>query len=89
MNTLIASNDACATLRMELYCITRLTDFLTSDTFRSKKDLAEQTGIPYRTLLRVCTGQASKRNELQVLERIIRYCVQHRIPIDRALELRA
>ncbi len=88
MATLTTSNGVCAAQRMELYCITRLADFLTVHTFRSKKELAEQTGIPYRTLLRVCTGQASKRNELQVMERIIRYCVQHQIPIDRSLELK-
>ncbi len=64
----------------------RMVNFLLEHTFRSKKDMAQQIGVPYRALLKVCTGHASKRSIMQVTDRMLYYCIMHQIPISNALE---
>lgn len=50
--------------------------------FRSKKDMAEGIGIPYRTLLAVCDGSSSHQTAEKVVGSILRYCIRKHVPLD-------
>lgn len=53
---------------------------------RTKKALAEALEVPYRTLLKVYAGQGDRRSVTQVTSRVLRYCIERQIPLDKAIE---
>lgn len=62
-----------------------LAQYLLAHDFCSKRAMAQKLELSYRTLLKVCAGKGSRRNLTTVTDRILRYCIQHRIPLDEAL----
>lgn len=70
---------------MELKVTQYIIQYLLGHGYASKKALAEQFGIPYRTLIRVCGKDADRRTATRVTRSLIRGCVAQRIPIENAL----
>lgn len=54
--------------------------------FPSKKAMASQTGIPYRTLLRLFRGQSTTKDVAHVMEGMARYCMIRRIPPEELFQ---
>ncbi len=54
--------------------------------FPSKRNMADALGSSYRTLLNVCTGRSSTKNINEVTSAILRYCSQHHISLEPALQ---
>lgn len=72
---------------MEHLIIQRLVQYLLLSGFPSKKAIALQTGIPYRTLLNACDQESSLRIKAKATEQIIRYCIRQRIPLVNAIDV--
>ena len=70
---------------MENY-ISCLIDYLLKRHFPNKKDMADALGISYRTLLNVCAGRGTTKNINEVTSAILRYCIQHHISLEPALQ---
>lgn len=70
---------------MEELTIT-LTNYLLDQYFSSKRAMAEAIGISYRTLLNVAAGRGSKKNVYAVSSHLLRYCIQHHISLEPALQ---
>ena len=66
--------------------INRLTTYMLKTHFSSKCLMAEKLGISYRTLLNVCAGRGSTKNINEVTSAILRYCIQHHISLEPALQ---
>ena len=68
---------------------TRLTAYLLEDFlhehFTSKKEMAEHMDVPYRMLLRVFTMSCSKKDVRCIMDKVIQYCVENKIPLERIL----
>lgn len=54
--------------------------------FPPKRNMADALGISYRTLLNVCTGRGPTKNINEVTSAILRYCIQHHISLEPALQ---
>lgn len=72
---------------MEHLIIQRLVQYLLLSGFPSKKAIALQTGIPYRTLLNACDQESSLRIKAKATEQIVRYCIRQRIPLVNAIDV--
>lgn len=69
------------------YQLTRLIiNNLQGRIFRSKKNMAAKTNVPYRMLLRVTSSSCSDRDLECVMDRIIGYCAVHKIPLNDLLQ---
>lgn len=66
--------------------IFRIVDYLLERYFPSKRVMADALGISYRTLLNVCAGRGSTKNINEVTSAILRYCIQHHISLEPALQ---
>ena len=66
--------------------IFRIVGYLLERYFPSKRVMADTLGISYRTLLNVCTGRGSTKNINEVTSAILRYCIQHHISLEPALQ---
>lgn len=66
--------------------INRLVTYLLKNHFHSKREMADALGISYRTLLNVCMGRGSPKNNNDVISAILRYCIQHHISLEPALQ---
>ena len=64
----------------------QMTNYLLTNTFSSKRMMADALGISYRTLLNVCAGRSSTKNINEVTSAILRYCIQHHISLEPALQ---
>ena len=64
----------------------QMTNYLLTNTFSSKRMMADALGISYRTLLNVCAGRGSTKNINEVTSTILRYCIQHHISLEPALQ---
>lgn len=64
----------------------KMITYLLSDHFSSKCKMADALGISYRTLLNVCAGRGSTKNINEVTSAILRYCIQHHISLEPALQ---
>ena len=64
----------------------QMTNYLLTNTFSSKRMMADALGISYRTLLNVCTGRGSTKNINEVTSAILRYCIQHHISLEPVLQ---
>ena len=64
----------------------QMTNYLLTNTFSSKRMMADALGISYRTLLNVCAGRGSTKNINEVTSAILCYCIQHRISLEPALQ---
>ena len=64
----------------------QMTNYLLTNTFSSKRMMAEALGISYRTLLNVCAGRGTTKNINEVISAILRYCIQHHISLEQALQ---
>ena len=67
---------------MQQRLIEQLTGRLLPSCFRTKKEMAEKIGVPYRTLLSVYDGHGSGKTTEQVIDAILRYCIREHIPLD-------
>lgn len=72
---------------MEHQIIQRLVQYLLLAGFPSKKAIAQQMGIPYRTLLNACDQESSLRIKAKATEQIIRYCIRQRIALVNAIDV--
>ena len=72
---------------MEHQIIQRLVQYLLLSGFPSKKAIAQQMGIPYRTLLNACDQESSLRIKAKATEQIIRYCIRQRIALVNAIDV--
>ncbi len=54
--------------------------------FPSKRNMADTLGISYRMLLNVCAGCGPTKNINEVTSAILRYCIQHHISLEPALQ---
>lgn len=70
---------------MENY-ISCLIDYLLKRHFPNMKVMACALNIRYRTLLYVCAGRGSTKNIIEVTSAILRYCIQHHISLEPALQ---
>ena len=70
---------------MEIFVV-NLIDYMLKHTFSSKRTMADALGISYRTLLNVCAGRGSTKNINEVTSAILRYCIQHHISLEPALQ---
>ena len=68
------------------YLVLQLIDYLLERSFASKRNMAGALGISYRTLLNVCAGRSSAKNINEVTSAILRYCIQHHISLEPALQ---
>ena len=68
------------------YLVLQLIDYLLEHSFASKRNMADALGISYRTLLNVCAGRGSTKNINEVTSAILRYCIQHHISLEPALQ---
>lgn len=66
--------------------VVNLIDYILKHTFTSKRMMADALGISYRTLLNVCMGRGSTKNNTKVTSAILRYCIQHQISLESALQ---
>ena len=48
--------------------------------------MAYSLNISYRTLLNVCAGRGTTKNINEVTSAILRYCIQHHISLEPALQ---
>ena len=64
----------------------QMTNYLLTNTFSWKRMMADALGISYRTLLNVCAGRRSTKNINEVTSAILRYCIQHHISLEPALQ---
>ena len=64
----------------------QMTNHLLMNTFSWKRMMADALGISYRTLLNVCAGRSSTKNINEVTSAILRYCIQHHISLEPALQ---
>ena len=64
----------------------QMVTYLLKDHFPSKRSMADTLGISYRTLLNVCAGRGSTKNINEVTSAILRYCIQHHISLEPALQ---
>lgn len=64
----------------------QMTNYLLTNTFSSKRMMADALGISYRTLLNVCARRGSTKNINEVTSAILRYCIQHHISLEPALQ---
>ena len=72
---------------MEYQVIQTLVQYLLATAFSSKKEMAQQMGIPYRTLLNACNAASSLRVKANATEQIIRYCIRQRIALGNAINI--
>ena len=70
---------------MENY-ISCLIDYLLKRYFPNRKVMAYSLNISYRTLLNVCAGRGTTKNINEVTSAILRYCIQHHISLEPALQ---
>lgn len=71
---------------MELRCTLDLISYLLEHVFHSKKDMAQRIGVGYRTLLNMLAGNANQGSAMVVLDRMLYYCILHRIPLCEVFE---
>ena len=64
----------------------QMTTYLLKSHFPSKRNMSEALGINYRTLLNVYAGRGSTNNINEVTSAILRYCIQHHISLEPALQ---
>ena len=57
-----------------------MADHILCDHFISKKAMATQLNIPYRSLLRLYQGKQSEHDVLLIFDGIARYCLKEHIP---------
>lgn len=74
---------------MESVVIQEVVEYLLAHYFRSKKELASEICISYRTLLNCYTGKGTQSTMSIVSARLIRYCVENRIMLGEAIRLPA
>ena len=63
-----------------------LIQYLLETGMQSKKVLATEIEIPYRTLLKVHAGKGDKQNSTTVTNHILRYCIKEKIELEAAME---
>ena len=68
------------------YLVLQLIDYLLERSFASKRNMADALGISYRMLLNVCAGRGTTKNINEVTSAILRYCIQHHISLEPALQ---
>ena len=66
--------------------VNQMVNYLIKQRFPSKRSMADALGISYRTLLNVCAGRGSTKNINEVTSAILRYCIQHHISLEPALQ---
>lgn len=66
--------------------LAQMTTYLLKSHFSSKRNMSEALDISYRTLLNVCAGRGSAKNINEVTSAILRYCIQHHISLEPALQ---
>lgn len=71
---------------MPMNIVNQMVDYLIKQRFSSKRDMANTLDISYRTLLNVCAGRDSTKNINEVTSAILRYCIQHHISLEPALQ---
>ena len=64
----------------------QMVTYLFKDHFPFTRSMADFLGISYRTLLNVCAGRGSTKNINEVTSAILRYCIQHHISLEPALQ---
>ena len=65
--------------------VLQLIEYLLEHSFASKRMMADALGISYRTL-NVCAGRGTTKTINEVTSAIIRYCIQHHISLEPALQ---
>lgn len=68
------------------YLTVCLIEFLLEGSAHTKKELAHKIGVHYRCLLDAASGHGSHRNCAEVIEHILRFCIQNRIPLEQVFE---
>ena len=66
---------------MQMKLTAHLVQHIASKHFTSKRALAEALCVPYRALLNVSIGNGSAHITELVSQRILRYCVEHKIQL--------
>ena len=72
---------------MESIVLGETINYLLTHGFHSKKELASEIGVSYRTLLNCCMGKGTDRAMNTVSTKLIRYCVENRIMLGEAIRL--
>ena len=67
---------------MEHSMVQHLTQHLLTDRFVSKREMAEQVGISYHTLLNTYSGKSTKQTAIDVTNKILRYCIRQRVSLE-------
>lgn len=74
---------------MENIVLEEAVNYLLAHCFRSKKELASEIGVSYRSLLNCCMGKGTHNAMCIVSARLIRYCVENRVMLGEAIRLPA
>ena len=74
---------------MESVVLKDTVEYLLAHCFRSKKEMANEIGVSYRTLLNCCQGKSTHRAMNTVSAKLIRYCIKKRILLGEAISLPA
>ncbi len=64
----------------------KMINYLLTNTFSTKRMMADALDIIYWTLLNVCAGRGSTKNINEVTSAILRYCIQHHISLEQSLQ---
>jgi len=72
---------------MERELTQQMMRYVLNSCFATKKAMASELDVPYRTLLNAFEQKSSRRITTGVAERILHYCIRQRIPIENAIQL--
>lgn len=56
--------------------------YLADTRFRNKRIFAEALNVPYRALLNECAGKGNMGSAMQMTQKILRYCIKHKISLE-------
>lgn len=72
---------------MDSFILREAVEYLLTSCFRSKKEIASEIGVSYRSLLNCCNQKGTYWDINIVSAKLIRYCVEKQITLHEAINL--